>query len=94
METGDFIFFMFVVFLNGLIVYFRIRYGVHYLPGPYRYGGNPFNLYHRKLEKIYHPFLPQYFPFYNALNAKNKLRFEKRVQKFIDMKRFVPRGGA
>lgn len=47
----------------------------------------------RNLEKVYRPYLIRYFKFYNALNPKDKLLFEKRVQKFIDMKQFIPRGG-
>ncbi len=47
----------------------------------------------RKLDRTYKPYLRHYFPFYNALSDKNKIHFEKRVQKFIDMKQFIPRGG-
>ncbi len=47
----------------------------------------------RNLEKEYKPYLIKYFRFYNALEAKKKILFEKRVQKFIDMKEFIPRGG-
>ncbi|TVQ15324.1 MAG: DgsA anti-repressor MtfA [Bacteroidetes bacterium] len=45
------------------------------------------------MEKKYQPYLTHNFPFYNALSDKNKLHFEKRVQRFIDMKQFIPRGG-
>lgn len=42
--------------------------------------------------------LPRYkkflksFSYYQQLNAKDKILFEKRMQKFIDKKKFVPRG--
>ncbi|HPT21378.1 MAG TPA: zinc-dependent peptidase [Bacteroidales bacterium] len=47
----------------------------------------------RNLDKIYKPYLTQYFNFYNSLDEKNKLLFERRVQRFIDLKEFIPRGG-
>ena len=47
----------------------------------------------RKLEKKYKIYLLKYFPFYKALTEKQKVTFEKRVQKFIDLKQFIPRGG-
>ena len=31
-------------------------------------------------------------PYYQNLDDKDKIRFEKRVQRFIDLKEFVPRG--
>ena len=46
----------------------------------------------RNLEDIYKPYLERYFTFYNALTDKDKLLFERRVQKFIDLKQFIPRG--
>jgi MtfA peptidase len=46
----------------------------------------------RNLESVYKPYLEQYFSFYNSLDNENKLMFEKRVQRFIDIKQFVPRG--
>ena len=50
-------------------------------------------LYLRKLDDIYRPTLNTCFTFYRILNAKEKALFEKRVQKFIDIKQFIPRGG-
>lgn len=47
----------------------------------------------RSLRPIYRPYLVCNFPFYNRLNDKDKILFEKRVQKFIDKKDFIPRGG-
>ena len=47
----------------------------------------------RNLENRYRPFLSKYFIFYNALNQSQRIIFERRVQKFIDMKQFIPRGG-
>jgi MtfA peptidase len=47
----------------------------------------------RKLNPVYLPYLSRNFPFYNRLSDKEKLIFERRVQKFIDLKTFIPRGG-
>jgi Mlc titration factor MtfA (ptsG expression regulator) len=70
-------------------IYFRIRYS-----------DNPFIkknlkrfLFLRKLENAYKPYLSQYFSLYNSLNPQDKLVFERRVQRFIDIKQFIPRGG-
>ena len=45
------------------------------------------------LKPHYKAILEQKFSYYNHLNAQDKLIFEKRVQKFINVKEFVPRGG-
>jgi MtfA peptidase len=45
----------------------------------------------RNLENVYKPFLSQYFTFYNSLGSEDKLLFERRVQKFIDIKEFISR---
>lgn len=50
-------------------------------------------LFYRNMERKYQPYLTRNFPFYNALSDKNKIRFEKRVQRFIDIKKFIPRAG-
>lgn len=50
-------------------------------------------LFLRNLDNAYKPYLSQYFMFYNSLSSNDKLVFEKRVQKFIDLKQFIPRGG-
>jgi len=47
----------------------------------------------RNLEGRYKTFLSRYFIFHNAPNPKERLLFERRVQKFIDMKQFIPRAG-
>jgi len=36
--------------------------------------------------------LQKYFKYYNALNPTDKKLFENRVQKFINLKQFIPRG--
>ncbi len=41
----------------------------------------------------YLPFVRKYFNFYTQLNLKDKEIFEKRVQLFIDNKKFISRGG-
>lgn len=53
----------------------------------------PGYLFLRRIDKQYKAYLLKYFPFYNALNDKKKVIFEKRVQKFIDLKQFISRGG-
>ncbi len=47
----------------------------------------------RSLRPMYRPYLVRNFPLYNKLNDKERILFEKRVQKFIDKKDFIPRGG-
>jgi len=47
----------------------------------------------KDLDKVYLPYLRHYFPFYNAMTDTNKMYFERRVQQFIKMKEFIPRGG-
>lgn len=47
----------------------------------------------KKINSQYKPSLQKYFTFYNNLNAKDKDTFERRVQLFIDLKTFIPRGG-
>jgi MtfA peptidase len=47
----------------------------------------------RKLNPHSKAYLQQNFSFYKSLSDKEKKMFERRVQKFMDMKDFVPRGG-
>jgi len=44
----------------------------------------------RKIRARYRMYLGE-FPIYNQLNPKEKVRFEKRVQTFINQKKFIPR---
>lgn len=82
---------VFILLGIGLVLY--IRFQTLY--------GNPLAIrkyfskymYLRQLKTVYKPFLTRYFPFYNGLNDKDKRLFERRVQKFIDIKDFIPRGG-
>lgn len=46
----------------------------------------------RKLHPTYKKILEEHFRYYNDLSKEDKILFEKRVQKFINMKSFVPRG--
>lgn len=48
---------------------------------------------YRKINPKYQPYLNRYFKFYRNLDSENKALFEKRVQFFIDIKNFIPRGG-
>ena len=50
------------------------------------------HLIFRKIDARSKAFLETNFRYYQALNIKDKLLFERRVQKFIDMKDFVARG--
>jgi len=47
----------------------------------------------KDIDKVYIPYLRHFFPFYNALSDQNKVNFERRVQEFIRLKEFIPRGG-
>lgn len=51
------------------------------------------HLIFRKLHPESIEFLKNNFRYYQQLNDKEKQLFERRVQKFISMKEFVPRGG-
>ena len=47
-----------------------------------------------KIEDRYRIPLEKYFKYYHKLNPPDKKLFEKRVQKFINLKTFIPRGMA
>jgi len=48
---------------------------------------------YRSLKPEYKTYLNTYFKFYRQLNNEDKILFERRVQFFIDLKTFIPRGG-
>lgn len=50
------------------------------------------HLIFRKLNSRSRAFLGRNFKFYQRLNGRDKLLFERRVQKFMNMKEFEPRG--
>lgn len=50
------------------------------------------HLMYGKLNPIYQPYLYKYFPVLNQLSEDNRLLFESRVQRFINMKTFTSRG--
>lgn len=77
----------FAIFIFACL-YFQIRYS----SSPFTKKNLKKYLPLRNLESIYKPYLAQYFTFYNSLGSDDKLLFEKRVQKFIDIKVFLPRG--
>ncbi|TVQ86241.1 MAG: DgsA anti-repressor MtfA [Bacteroidetes bacterium] len=77
------------IFFGAALVYYILVY----LDAPFVKKNLKKYLFYRNLQRIYQPYLIRYFPFYNALSDRNKLKFERRVQKFIDMKQFIPRGG-
>jgi MtfA peptidase len=72
-----------------IAVYIQIRFS----NAPYIKRNLKKYLFLRNLDKVYKPYLSRYFPFYNSLPAKEKLVFERRIQKFIDLKQFIPRRG-
>jgi Mlc titration factor MtfA (ptsG expression regulator) len=69
----------FIQFIGSLATYHTNKYF-----GPY--------LMLRKLKKPYHRAIRENMPFYEKLDKKNREKFEKRVQRFIDIKEFIPRG--
>ncbi|TVQ15293.1 MAG: DgsA anti-repressor MtfA [Bacteroidetes bacterium] len=77
------------IFFGASLVYYILVY----LDAPFVKKNLKKYLFYRNLQRIYQPYLSRYFPFYNALSDRNKLKFERRVQKFIDMKQFISRGG-
>jgi MtfA peptidase len=79
----------FILFSVILISYSTVRYS----DAPHIKRHLKKYLFLRNLGKAYKTCLVQYFPFYNCLSVKDKLLFERRVQKFIDLKQFIPRGG-
>ncbi len=46
----------------------------------------------KPIKPSYKKALETYFTYYNELSPENKVIFEKRVQLFIEMKEFIPRG--
>lgn len=59
--------------------FFKNKLGQHFLP--------------KELKREYKEVLATKFAYYQKLNDKDKLLFERRVQKFINMKQFIPRQG-
>lgn len=75
-----------LLFVLGWL-YFRIRYS----DAPFIKRNLKKYLILRNLDSIYRPFLSQNFSFYNSLSSEDKQLFERRVQKFIDIKEFISR---
>ena len=75
---------LFVVFkwLDLLFSYGKSQTANHF--GPY--------LMLKRIRKKYLIAIEDNMPFYEKLDDKDKVRFEKRVQRFIDIKKFIPRG--
>lgn len=83
--------FFIILWLILSLVFFYLR--VRFSESPFIKRNFKKYLILRELNAVYKPYLSQYFTFYNSLDARNKLIFERRVQKFIDLKEFIPRGG-
>lgn len=82
---------LFVLFIVGKIVYESyqvIRVIINYFFKDFINR----HLIFRKLNARSKAFLETNFRYYQNLNDKDKVLFEKRVQKFMDMKEFIPRG--
>ena len=47
----------------------------------------------KKIDPVFKQILTDTFPYYHLLTPINQRLFEKRVQKFIDSKNFIPMGG-
>lgn len=83
-----------LMFFIWIIIVFTVSYlRIRFSNSPFVKRNFKKYLILRSLESKYRPCLEQYFKFYNSLDPKNKLLFERRVQKFIDLKEFIPRGG-
>lgn len=82
-----------VLFIIFMFVYSLYGYLKYNLPGS-SHIKNSFSRYFLfiNLKPIYKPYLIQYFPVYNLLGDSEKILFERRVQKFINMKTFISRG--
>ncbi len=57
------------------------------------YRNKNLHLFLPQLKQEYYVYITRNFPFYNRLNLKGQRIFEGRVQKFIDSKEFIIRGG-
>ena len=82
-----------IILLSLFLIYTISLYIRYNLPGS-SHIKNTFGKYflYSNLNPIYKPYLIQYFPAYNKLDEIARIQFERRVQKFINMKTFVPRG--
>ncbi len=76
--------FLTVAFFGGMLLYYYLKYSNDFVQKQ--------SLYLHKLNPAYRIPLQKYFKYYQQLNTKNKDLFERRVQKFIHLKDFIPRG--
>lgn len=85
---APYIIILFLIIYISVGIFLSLRTTVSY------FAKGQFNRYliNRKIKPAYKKILVDYFRYYHTLDADNKLHFEKRVQKFIDIKRFEPRG--
>jgi len=82
-----------VFIIIAFALYSFSRYVKYNLPGS-SFIKNKIGRYfmYGKLNPIYQPYLYQYFPVLNKLSEADRLLFESRVQRFINMKTFTSRG--
>lgn len=78
------VFLLTAAFFGSIILYYYLKYGNDFVQRQ--------SLYLHKLNPAYRVTLQKYFPYYQRLDARNKDLFERRVQKFIHLKDFIPRG--
>ena len=67
-----------------MILYYYLKYSNDFVQRQ--------SLYFHKLNPAYRVPLQKYLTYYQRLDARNKDLFERRVQKFIHLKDFIPRG--
>lgn len=86
---------------NTLQIFFIITFTIYsiYLYFKYNLPGSAWlknilgkHLFRSKLNPLYQPYIYKYFPVLNKLSEDDRLIFESRVQKFINMKTFRTRG--
>jgi len=81
-----------IIIIIAFVIYSFSKYIKYNLPGS-SYIKNRLGRYflYSNLNPIYKPYLVQYFPIYNRLSESEQMLFERRVQRFINMKTFVTR---
>ncbi len=86
---------------NTLQIFIIIAFGLYTISLYYKYNlpGSAWiknklgrHLFRTKLNPIYQPYIDKYFPILSKLSKEDRLLFESRVQRFINMKTFKTRG--
>jgi len=84
---------LFIFIIIAFALYSFSRYIKYNLPGS-AYIKNKLGRHflYGKLNPIYQPYIDKYFPILSKLSEEDRLLFESRVQRFINMKTFKTRG--